>query len=242
MAENDQVNWEERYKQLEGQYRGDMERVYNMVTATNQQQQPPQEEPLWDTSDPGKLKEQVEGALRKTVSDTLTPVVATLAGNQFESNMSILRGDPRFPYFQQWEGEIRQMASQVAPGLLSRLDTIANIYSLVATRHHGELIEHEVQRRMSAQADNNPDEVEVDDDEEETEEEEKPQRPVPPPQQLRPPQPQRQASSPMTTQTSRSVRSGVRTRLTREEAYMAERMGMTLKEYAAAKNLGDVEI
>jgi hypothetical protein len=214
-----------------------------------QQQQPQQaqpEEPLWDTSDPQKLKGQIEDSLRKTVVDTLSPVVTHFSGNQFESNLSILKGDARFPYAAKWENEIRQLAQQVPAALLGKPETVSGLYSLVASRHQQELVEEEVQKRMTAQQQpTEPDDggVEVDDGEEEDEEEkEKPNQPVP----QRQPEPQRQpqqVARPQSTQPSRSVRAPQqKLRLTREEAYMAEQMGMSHKEYALAKNLGDAEI
>jgi hypothetical protein len=243
MAENEQqqeVNWEERYKQLQATYQGDMERVYNVLTQQQQagQQAPAPEEPLWDTSDAAKLKEQVEGSLRRTVAETIAPVMTTFAGNQFEANAGILRADPRFPYFAKWEQEIRQLASQVHPGLLAKMDTLTNIYALVASRHQTELVEEEVQKRIRAQEESktDSDEVEVEDEEESgNEEEEKSPRPqVPPPAAVR--------TRPVSVQPSRSVRTQPRRKLTREEAYMAERLGMTPLEYAKAKDIGDIDI
>ena len=81
---DEQPIWEEKYKQLEDQYRKDMGLAYQALQQQQPQQQQP-EEPLWDTSDPQKLKGQIEDSLRKTVVDTLSPVVTHFSGNQFES-------------------------------------------------------------------------------------------------------------------------------------------------------------
>jgi hypothetical protein len=242
-----QPDWEQQYRALEQQYRGDMEKVYHVLTQAQQQQQArpaPPEEPQWDTQDPAALKKQFEASLQKTVVDTITPVMTTLAGNQFEANAAILRGDARFPYFGHWEQEIRQLAAQVHPGQLAKMDTLVNIYQLVASRHAPELIEQEVRRRLAAQEAQHPpetDDVEVDDGEETEEEKEKPApavpvTPQPPPPAAAPPQ------RPASVQPARSVRAPQKARLTRDEVYMAERMGLTPKEYWQAKQLGDAEI
>jgi len=239
MAENEK-NWQDEYNKLQAQYTDDMNKVYTALTQ-NQPQQPVSEPPAWDTQDPRKLQEQVEGSLRKTVTDTLAPVVTTLAGNQFEANVGILRGDSRFPYFQKWENEIRELAKQVHHGLLANMNTLTNLYQLVISRHQAELVEEEVQKRLQAQAESEkPDdsgEVEVEEDEEE------PETPAQPPSPPLPPQPQPSAArSTVAVQQSRGLRAPVKIRLTREEAYMADKLGMTPKEYAQAKELGDIAI
>ena len=123
---DEQPIWEEKYKQLEDQYRKDMGLAYQALQQQQPQQQQP-EEPLWDTSDPQKLKGQIEDSLRKTVVDTLSPVVTHFSGNQFESNLSILKADARFPYAGKWENEIRQLAQQVPAALLGKPETVSGL-------------------------------------------------------------------------------------------------------------------
>lgn len=257
MAENDQTGgqqatseqqaeyWRQQHAALQQQYQADMEKVYNVLT-TQQQQQPqqpqqPEAEP-WDVTDPAKLRENVESSMRNTVTQQMAPVVMALANNQYEAHMLAARRDERMPYFGYWENEIRTLAKSVAPGLLAEYNTIANLYKLVQAQHGQELVELEVRRRLAAQQETaQAEEVEVEEDNPELQQ--SPQTSVAP--QHSPPPPPRQQAPPAQAQgmqAPRSSRQGVTRRLSREEAHMAERMGMSLREYAQAKDLGDVEI
>lgn len=236
--EQPQKDWQAEYQKLQAQYTDDMNKVYTVLTQNQQQQPQAPAPPEWDTQDPAKLKEQVEGSLRKTVTDTLAPVVSTLAGHQFEANMGIMRGDARFPYFGKWEPEIRQFAAQVPPGALANLQTLAQLYELVASRHRQELVEEEVQKRLQAQH-QPPDtgEVEVEDEEEKEEDVETP-APVP----VTPVAPPQAARATVPTQQSRSFRQPQRIRLTREQAYVADKLAMTPKEYAQAMLIDEISL
>lgn len=229
---------------LQQQYNADMEKVYNVLTSQqNQQPQaaPPQPEP-WDVTDPTKLRENVEASMKTTMTQQMAPVVLALANNQYEAHMLNASRDERMPYFRYWENEIRQLAKSVAPGLLAEYNTIVNLYQLVQARHGQELVELEVRRRLAAQQQNaQAEEVEIDDDSEERSNTQLSQPPAAP---QSPPPPTRNVPAPQAQgmQAPRSARQGGTRRLSREEAHMAERMGMSLREYAQAKDLGDVEI
>lgn len=255
MAENDHTGeqqatseqqaeyWRQQHAVLQQQYQADMEKVYNVLT-TQQQQQPPQQPPQpepWDVTDPQKLRENVEATMKNTMTQQMAPVVLALANNQYEAHMLNASRDERMPYFRYWENEIRTLAKSVAPGLLAEYNTIVNLYKLVQANHGQELVEMEVRRRIAAQQETaQAEEVEVEDDSEERSTQ------LSPPQapQASPPPSHRQAPPPQahSMQQPRSQRQGATRRLSREEAHMAERMGMSLAEYARAKELGDVEI
>jgi hypothetical protein len=152
------------------------------------------------------------------------------------------------PYFAHWENEIRQYAQGVQPGLLANYNTIVGLYQVVASQHASELVEIEVKKRLAQQQQQaQSDEVEVED-----EPGEEPPGPAPaaaPPRQAVPPQQRPQpsasvgaAASSVGVQTPRSQRTASVRRLTREQAYMAQQMGMSLKEYANALELGDYEL
>lgn len=231
---------------IQQQYQQDMEKVYNVLTnQQNQQPQPPPAQPEWDVTDPKQLRENVTQAVTQTISGQMTPVVLALAKNQFEGHMLNAARDERMPYFRTWEQEIRQLAQGVQPGLLAEYNTIVNLYQLVASRHGNELVELEVRKRLAQQQEaQHSDEVEVDDEpsEERSSQVSPPPSPHTPP---RLPQPQQQpppVAPVQSMQPARSTRTSSSRRLTREEAYMAQQMGMSLKEYAAAKDLGDYEL
>jgi hypothetical protein len=261
MAENDQaiapqgteVDWKQRHDQLAQQYQQDMEKVYNVLTQQQQQQPPPQpqappQEPEWDVTDPKQLKQNVEGALRNTINTQLGPVMLQVVQNQFESHMLTAKRDERMPYFAHWENEIRQYAQGVQPGLLANYNTIVGLYQVVASQHANELVEIEVKKRLAQQQQQaQSDEVEVEDEPGEeppgpAPAAAPPRQAVPPQQRPHPPAPSGAAASSVGVQTPRSQRTASVRRLTREEAYMAQQMGMSLKEYANAKDLGDYDL
>lgn len=241
---------EQRHNQLQAQYQKDMEQVYNVLTAQQQAAQPqaaqPQAppQPEWDVTDPKQLKQNVESSLQNAMRQTMTPVVLALAQNQYESHMLNAKRDERMPYFATWEQEIRQLAQGVQPGLLAEYNTLVNLYQLVASRHAGELVELEVRKRLAQQQEaQHADEVEIEEDA--PSEQQVPLSPPPRQQQSlsMPPHPSPPPAAPIQSmQPARSTRTGGVRRLTREEAYMAQQMGMSLREYAEAKNLGDYDL
>jgi hypothetical protein len=219
--------WKDKHDALQAQYTKDMELVYNVLN-TNKSQ--PEVDPGWDVSDGQTLKKQIEESLKKTVVDTLVPVMTTFAGNQFESHVHNAKKDERMPHFTKWENEIRTLLKGVAPGMLANYDTLLNVYSLVASRHQSELIEEEVTKRVAA-AKSQDDDVEIEDEEAES---------IP---EVKMPVGQGAVGrTVVSSQTSRSVRSASPTRLTREQVRMAELMGMTPRQYAQGLSIEDVEI
>lgn len=127
----------------------------------NQPNQPAQ--PAAPAIDPNSVKltsedllgtnpDSVNAKLDKLFEMKAAPVLGSLYQNMANNAYTAARSmTQHFPYFQKYEQEIMQVASRLPAASLADVNAWGNLYRQVVGMHYNEILEEEVQKRLSEQ-------------------------------------------------------------------------------------------